>query len=336
MTIRFDLLGGPGEDNALFVRITTGQSIHRLLFDCGEDCLSQVPLTEIQHIDLLLFSHLHMDHIAGFDAFFRANFNRLTKMNRIYGPPHTARIIQHRFQGFQWNLAEQLEANWEVYDIHPEHLAGWRYQANQAFAHGMPLSHQAYQHVAIQHNDYTISVLQLDHGTPSLGYIVRERPRLNVDNQRLAERGLRPGAWLGDLKYSPHAELPTIDIDGTLHDRAELRADLLHSTPGAALAYLTDFWLTDEQIARVADLIRGVDVLICESQYRHADEELARRNYHMTSVRTAQLAQAGHVGQLVLFHVSERYEAEDLQAMLHDAQVIFPQTAFPSNWIMVS
>jgi ribonuclease BN (tRNA processing enzyme) len=31
-----------------------------LMFDCGEACLWQLPFSEVQSIDHLLFSHLHM------------------------------------------------------------------------------------------------------------------------------------------------------------------------------------------------------------------------------------------------------------------------------------
>jgi ribonuclease Z len=64
MSISFEILGAPGRDNALFVRIDSGQSIERLLFDCGDGCLNSVPFSEIQAIDHLLFSHLHMDQLA--------------------------------------------------------------------------------------------------------------------------------------------------------------------------------------------------------------------------------------------------------------------------------
>ena len=54
----------------------------------------------------LLFSHLHMDHVGGFDSYFRCAYNRTLKPNSIWGPPETARIMHHRFQGFLWNLCQ--------------------------------------------------------------------------------------------------------------------------------------------------------------------------------------------------------------------------------------
>ena len=110
MSIVFRVLGQAGRDNALLVQVDSGQAVERLLFDCGEGCLSELSFAEVTSIDHLFFSHLHMDHVGGFDSFFRCTFNRDTRPNHIWGPPETARIMQHRFEGFLWNLHEQMSA----------------------------------------------------------------------------------------------------------------------------------------------------------------------------------------------------------------------------------
>ena len=42
MAIDWKILGAPGADNALLVTVDSGQSYDRLLFDCGEGCLSSL------------------------------------------------------------------------------------------------------------------------------------------------------------------------------------------------------------------------------------------------------------------------------------------------------
>ena len=76
MTIHYRILGEPGRDNALLVTVDSGQSQHRLLFDCGEECLSDVAVSHTQDVEGLFFSHFHIDHIAGFDRFLRMNWCR--------------------------------------------------------------------------------------------------------------------------------------------------------------------------------------------------------------------------------------------------------------------
>lgn len=74
MSLTYEVLGAPGRDNALLVTIDSGQRITRLLFDCGANCLGGLPVSHIRAVDALFFSHLHMDHVAGFDDFFRDRY----------------------------------------------------------------------------------------------------------------------------------------------------------------------------------------------------------------------------------------------------------------------
>ena len=66
MPLSFQVLGQPGRDNALFVRIDTGQSVTRLLFDCGRGATLRlvqagVPIGTISRVFL---THLHSDHVV--------------------------------------------------------------------------------------------------------------------------------------------------------------------------------------------------------------------------------------------------------------------------------
>ena len=72
MPVSFRVLGRPGRDNTLFVTVDTGQHLTRRLFDCGDGCPHALPFADVLATDHLLFSHRHMDHVGGFDAFFRA------------------------------------------------------------------------------------------------------------------------------------------------------------------------------------------------------------------------------------------------------------------------
>ena len=80
----------------------------------------------------------------------------------------------------------------------------------------------------------------------------------------------------------------------------------------------------------------GVGTVVCESQYRDADRELAQKNYHMTTTLVATLAKRAGIGQLVLFHLSDRYQPDEWRDMLGEAQVIFPKTVLPGHWSFAS
>jgi ribonuclease Z len=309
MSITHRILGSAGRDNALLVQIDSGQSIERLLFDCGEGCVSELSFAEILGIDDLFFSHCHMDHVGGFDSFFRCTFQRDTRPNRIWGPPGTARILQHRFQGFLWNLHEQMSATWCVSDVHPREIRKTAFELREAFAVPHDLGTQPYDRMISDAGGFTVDAVTMDHRTPTLAYVVREKVRRNIDPSRLASLGLRPGPWLKQLKETSETSARMV-IDGVTHSIDELQRALFIETPGDSIAYLTDFLLDDAAMDRLTDALRGCRVLICEGQYRHVDLELARKNYHMTTVLAATLAQRARVEELVLFHVSDRYQRD--------------------------
>jgi len=332
MTLSFQVLGDAGKDNALLVTIDRGQAISRLLFDCGEGCLSRLPFAEIQAIDHLLFSHFHMDHVAGFDSFFRCVYGRTDRSNHVWGPAGTSDILHHRFQGFLWNLVAGMQAAWHVHDLYLGRLASHRFELAEAFAQAHVEEERSWVRIFLEGPGYTVESLLMDHGTPSVAYIVRETPRINVDSAKLATLGLRPGPWLQRVRGTRADEAEVIVVEGAPRSVRELQDALVRVKPGDAVAYLTDFRLDSGATDRLAEALLGVGTVVCESQYRHADEELAVRNYHMTTTQAAKLARRARVGRLVLFHLSDRYRAEEWRAMLAEAQAIFPATTFPDHW----
>ncbi len=329
--IEYDVLGAAGRDNALLVTIHTGEAVERLLFDCGDGVLAPLPFAQIQRIDRLFFTHLHMDHIGGFDSFFRCTYNRTLRPNVVWGPPETARILHHRFQGFRWNLYAEHHATWRVGDVSHKRVDWTRFELNEAFAIAHPEETEPFTGTLLETDAYTVGAIHLDHLIPVLGFLVREKPRLNIDVAGLAELGLRPGPWLQAVKAAP-PEQTHVDVDGVPYPLDTLRAALLRQQPGDSIAYLTDFRLDEVTLARLAPWLSGCKTLVCESAYRQADEELATRNAHLTAPQAAHLATTAGVGKLILIHLSDRYPQEEWPDLLREAREIFPETHFPKNW----
>lgn len=334
MAVVFRVLGDAGRDNALLVRVETGQAVHRLLFDCGEGVLSTVPLSEIQSLDHLFFSHLHMDHVSGFDTFFRATYDRTAKPNLIWGPPHTSEILHHRFQGYMWNLQHGQPGAWMIRDVYDDRIDSCRYELGDAFEATQPAGTLPRGNVLLDTPDYTVQALTMHHHTPSLAYILREKPRANINTALLAAMGLPPGPWLAQIKQVREGEEDAVEIAGRRYALADLRRALVEESAGASIAYLTDFLLDDASRERLLPALRGCDTLVCEAQYRETDRALALKHHHMTSAQVAGLARDATAGQLILFHVSSRYRPAEWLALLNEARAIFPNTAFPDHWAL--
>ncbi len=322
MAIDIRILGKRGADNAVLVTIDTGQHISRLLLDCGENTVATLDYSESAQIDHVLFSHFHMDHVAGFDSFFRRNYDRADRINHLWGPPGTIDIMGHRFCGFVWNLIGDRRATWLCHDIGSSQVTTARYELAEAFAQAHAEEPHATPKMLFHGPGYHVEALTLNHGMPSIGYLVREDDRTNVDISKLAALGLKPGPWLKTL-----AEAEECMIDGTKHDAAMLRQSILVRTPGDSMAFLTDFIAEGEEVDRIAHRLGSLGTLVCECQYRASDEELARRNRHMTTAWVGELARRISPKRLLLTHFSERYPAAEWEQMVDEVRMIFPEVS---------
>jgi ribonuclease Z len=302
MALELRVIGKRGQDTAVLVTVDTGQHISRLLLDCGNGIIPRIPYADSSGIQHLLFSHYHMDHVAGFDGYFRRHYDRADFINHIWGPPGTGVIMGHRFQGFVWNLIGDRQSTWLCHDIHASEVTTLRHELAEAFtqAHDEGSCERS---PLIQGVGFQVQAITLDHGIPSIGYVIREEDRVNVDVPKLKELGLKPGPWLRLMQTEQ-----SVEIDGSTRDAAELREQLLLRSKGQSMAFLTDFIAEDQaEQQRIANQLGHVDTLICECQYAAEDAELARKNSHMTSEWVGQLAAEAQPGRLLLTHFSDRY-----------------------------
>lgn len=330
MSIRFQILGQPGRDNCLHVTVDSGQRMTTLLFDCGAGCLDALSISDVMSIDHLCFSHLHMDHVSGFDHFFRVNYARTGKPNYIYGPAGSARIMQHRMQGYWWNLISGSDATWHLIEIEEGEISSERTELSERFEK-LHFEYHAdnSKGIVIDDADFVLRGIQLGHHGPCIAWRLDEKPKTNVDQKRLGEMKFRPGPWLQKLKTDATGE---IEIAGQSYDLEQLRAELVVQSTGDSLAYLTDFLLDESTHARLVDWLGGCQHVVCEAQYGHADLKLAVKNHHTTTRQAARLALDAGIRKLHLFHLSDRYDRAGWSAQLSEAQAIFPATDFPEHW----
>lgn len=273
-----------------------------------------------------------MDHIAGFDNFFRCNYDRSNKENHIWGPPETSVIMQHRFRGFLWNLNENMKATWFVNEFDGKTVKTYRFELNESFSNRHFVKEIKTDKIILNSKDFFIEAYIMNHKTPCLAYIIREKEKMNIKIDKLKELGLSPGPWLNELKNFNIDGNNKIEINNKIYALKELRNDLLNISKGGSLAYFTDFLLNDEEISELSNRMSSIDVIVCEGQYRHSDLELAQKNYHMTTVYSARLAKKLNAKQMVLFHLSDRYTCDEWTEMMNESKNIFLNTYFPENW----
>lgn len=336
MAIEWQVLGQAGSDNALFITVDSGQSRESLLFDCGEGCLRDLRISAIQSVAHLFFSHFHMDHVSGFDTFFRHNYNKPDAPIQVWGPPGTIEVMWHRFRGFSWNLHADQPGEWLVKEISPGRLSTAGFFTREAFAsiHQKP-ERPLDGPVLYQSADWHLESRLLPHGSiPSAAYRIVEEPRKNINPEALRSLELIPGAWLKDLADPGVPDSRTVELIGQTLPLGELRAMLLTTTPGESLAYLTDFRIEPDTKAwdDLVKWLEGTTLLVCECHYRETDTPLAIQHSHMTANLVGRLASEAGVGRLVLQHFSRRYSTEERNALLDEVRSCFPRTEHPPGW----
>ncbi|MEM6917038.1 MAG: MBL fold metallo-hydrolase, partial [Verrucomicrobiota bacterium] len=243
MSIHWKVLGQPGADNALFLTVDTGQAVDHLLFDCGEGCLSTLKPAQIQSISHLAFSHFHMDHVCGFDTFFRHNYNRPDLPVQVWGPPGTIEILSHRFRSFSWNLHQNQPGEWIVKECDGSQLESARFLTNEAFSHAHTLpSLPIDPPVWLSTPRFSIeAVLLPHHNISSVAYRITEAERQNISPEALQYSSLKPGPWLQALTDLSRSGEERVEVEGSDRTLEDLRAEFVETTPGSTLAYLTDF-----------------------------------------------------------------------------------------------
>jgi ribonuclease Z len=330
MSINYSVLGKPGKDNALFVRVNSGKRFYRMLFDCGESVLSTVEQGDIKTLDYIFFSHCHIDHIAGFDYLFRRIFDR-EKPVIVYGPPGITKIIFNRLNGYTWNLIGDSPGEWIINEINKNEIKVSVIKASDSFGKIIPGETIPVGEAILSNHDFDIIPFFLNHGIPSIGYLIKEKESYNVDKESLASLGITPGEWLQKVKDEHSDNDEVIYTGGRSYSVLYLKELLLRKKDGESLAYMTDF-LLDAEAENSLKVLKNCNSIICESQYLDDDFELAQQNYHLTSRQAAVIAKKMNAGKLVLFHISDRYKGDDFLTILEEAREVFPLTYYPAEW----
>ncbi|MCL6588224.1 MAG: ribonuclease Z, partial [Anoxybacillus sp.] len=97
---------------------------------------------------------------------------------------------------------------------------------------------------------------------------------------------------------------------------------------GRKLAILGDTRYCDASV----ELAEEVDVLVHEATFSANEARLAHDYYHSTTVQAAEVAKRARAKQLILTHISSRYQGEMCNQLVEEAKAIFPNVAMASDF----
>ncbi|HEX6594384.1 MAG TPA: ribonuclease Z [Bacillota bacterium] len=257
------------------------------LFDCGEATQHQILRTTIKprKINKIFITHLHGDHIFGLPGFLSSrSFQGGDHLLTIYGPKGIKQYVKTSLKLSQSHLTYPIEI--------VELAEGKLYED---------------EHV-------TIYSKKLDHGIPSYGFRIVEKEKLGeLQADRLRAIGIQPGPIYQQIKDNETVTLP----DG----REIFRKDFLGSPKrGRVVTILGDTRYVKQHV----DFVKHSDVLVHEATFTHKNEKLADAYFHSTTTQAAKLAKKGEVKQLILTHISSRYQPKEWPHLLNEARNIFP------------
>jgi ribonuclease Z len=319
-SLRPSLVNGPFQDPALYVALRWQGDA--LLFDLGRiDRLSPAHCLRLSHVCV---SHTHMDHFMGFDQLLRLTLPRDRELT-FCGPPGLIDNIRGKLGGYTWNLTANYTLRLDVVERHEDRLVHARFRASTGFTYEPLPSQPSPPTELVDTPAFRIETATLDHRIPCLAFRVGEQRHLNVRTDVLADRGLRPGRWLAELKEAvrlgDHAAAITLPSGDTVA-AGELGRELLVDRPGQHIAYVVDTHFDVDNARRILTLARDVDLLYAEARFLDVDRDEADKRHHLTARQSGFLGRLAGARRLEVFHFSPRYQGM-AQAFHAEAQAEF-------------
>jgi ribonuclease Z len=257
------------------------------LVDCGEGTQMQMAKYKIRRskINYIFISHLHGDHYFGLIGLLTSmGLLGRTQDLHIYAPSALQEII-----GLQLRVA----------DIHLPYLLHFHTLDTEG-----PICKEA---------KFEVSCFPVYHRIECWGFRFREvRPFRRINPEKARQFDV-PSSFFDRLKWGESY----LRKDGVL---VENQAVTEPAAKARSYAYAADT-LFDP---RVAERVRGADLLYHETTYLKDLEEQAGKRYHSTTVQAATIALEAGVERLLIGHFSSKYEK--LQAFEQEAREIFPNT----------
>jgi ribonuclease Z len=257
------------------------------LFDPGEGTQRQMafaslPASAVHHVCV---THFHGDHCLGLGGIIqRASLDRLAHPLHVHFPASgTVYFERLRYASIYQPAAE----------IVPH-----------------PIPEPPRLEPIADTERYTLYAHALEHGVPTIGYRLEEKPGRRFLPERLAQAGIHGPA------------IAALARDGaiTLNGQTITVEEVSVPRPGAIVAFVMD----TRPCAGAIALARDADLLVMEATYTAADQRLADDHGHSSAADAAKTAREAGARRLAITHFSQRYASTDEH--LRDARAIFADT----------
>ena len=293
-----------------------------IIFDCGEDIQRGIINAGLKFNKPLkiLISHFHGDHIIGLPGLlFRFGLIDRNAPLSIFGPPNLFLYL------FLHKKILGLKATYplRIFEIHHEN--------NKLKIFDGLDSDQAQSEIRLRNNiifeddKYQLKYTLVKHSVLTYGYSFIEKPRNGKFNP---ERGREIGIPESRIWKKLH-EGQIIEFQGKKID--PLKEGIVGpKRSGRKITYSGDTALSENLI----ELVKNSDILIHEATFSKSLADVAIEKMHSTSVDAANSAVRMNAKQLILTHISSRYQ-EDAVELLNEAKEIFPNSLLAKDLLRI-
>lgn len=262
------------------------------LLDCGEGTQARFSENGIKpgKIEHIFISHMHGDHYFGLVGLLSSyQLYGRTKPLHIYAPKELKAIIDIQLAAYHHDYTFPLH----FHPIKPE---------NGKIIH--------------EEEHLRVRSLEMKHGIPCSGFLFEEHSLPgHIIPEKIKEHKI------------PYAEIPKIKAgadftkgDGTRIPNRELTAP---PQKERSYAFCTDTTYNESLVPH----IQSVDMIYHDATFKSDHDNHATDKDHSTATQAATIAKMAGAGKLLLGHFSSRYQNDDLQLLLEQAQAVFPNSA---------
>ncbi|MEM2105114.1 MAG: ribonuclease Z [Candidatus Bathyarchaeia archaeon] len=269
----------------------------QIMFDCGEGVQRQMVKAKISfHKKMKIFiTHMHGDHVLGLPGLLQtmALLDREKKLE-IYGPLG----IKHFLEAIRETVQFVLTFPIEIHEIH-------------------------YEGTVCEEGEYVVQAVWANHAIPSLAYALTEKPRPGKFYPEKAKAlGIPEGPLWSKLQHGQSVRLP----DGRTIKPEDVAGP---PRPGRKIVYTGD----TRPFKGFAKFAANADIIIHDATLDDELSERAKEDGHSTPEQAAKNAKKARAKQLILTHISARYE--DASVLLQQAQKIFKNTLVAEDFMKI-
>ena len=294
-----------------------------ILFDSGEDiqrALIEAGLKFNKPLKILI-SHFHGDHIIGLPGLlFRFGLNHRTAPITIFGPVNLFLylLVHRKILG----LKPKYPITVIEIDDEQKQLIIYENLDSELPIKTMNIN----ENTIFDGQKYTLKYALVDHSVLAFAYSFTEKPRNGKFNPEKAKELGIPESNL----WKKLQEGESIDFKGKLIDPVKENI-VAPKRPGRKITYSGDTMPCESLI----ELGKNSDVIIHEATFSHELADIALEKKHSTSVDAANDAKKMGAKQLILTHISSRYQ-DDAVKLLEEAKEIFPNTVLAIDLMRLS